>query len=244
MTPSCARLDDAAVYALGALPERECQDYARHLDGCEVCVAAVADMQHIVDCLPGAVPQYDAPRALRERLMTEVDREAELLRAAGPEADRPAPAPSRRGRRWLLSLRPLPAAALSSMLLALGIGGGVLIAGDEDPAPMRTVVASVDAAAAPAGSAKLHMSSSGSRLVVAGLPAPPEGRIYQVWLDHPDDGRAPEPTAVLFTVNRLGRASVDVPGDLGDVSAVLVTDEPMSGSSRPSSSPVITAQPA
>jgi hypothetical protein len=88
------------------------------------------------------------------------------------------------------------------------------------------------------------MTSANARLVVAGMAAPPKGRIYQVWLDHPGDGRAPQPTAVLFSVNKHGNASVDVPGDLRHVSAVLVTDEPDGGSQVPSSRPVITAQPS
>ena len=43
--------------------------------------------------------------------MSVVHAESELLRAAGPAADRPVARPSR--ARRLLSLRPLPAAALA-----------------------------------------------------------------------------------------------------------------------------------
>lgn len=244
MSAACEHGGDAAAYALGALDEREWPGFAAHLVECEACAGSVVEMQHVVDWLPGAVPPHEPPPTLRDRIMADVEAEAELLRAAGPEADRPARVAPRRGRRWLLSLRPLPAAGLAAVLLAMGIGGGVLVEDGDDSSPARTVVASVASAAAPAGEAQLRIGESSARLVVSGLPAPPEGRIYQVWLDHPADGAPPKPTAVLFSVNRLGHASVDVPGDLGDVSTVLVTDEPLGGSSRPSGDQIITAQPS
>jgi hypothetical protein len=81
---------------------------------------------------------------------------------------------------------------------------------------------------------------NGAKLVVAGMPAPAEGRVYQVWLDRGGAG-TPQPTDALFSVSRTGHASVDVPGDLGGVKAVLVTDEPLGGSRTPTRAPVISA---
>jgi hypothetical protein len=86
----------------------------------------------------------------------------------------------------------------------------------------------------------VSVSGAGARLVVAGLQAPPAGRIYQVWLDRAD-GTAPQPTEALFSV-RKGRASVDVPGNLHGVKRVLVTDEPLGGSEVPTRQPVIAAR--
>ena len=45
-----------------------------------------------------------------------------------------------------------------------------------------------------------------------GLPAPPSGRVYQVWLKR--DGHAPEPTAALFMPSRDGAATASVPGSM------------------------------
>ena len=69
-----------------------------------------------------------------------------------------------------------------------------------------------------------------ARLVASDLPAPPSGRVYQVWLDK--GGKAPEPTNALFSTRRDGSASVDVPGSLDGVKRVMVTDEPPGGSRR------------
>jgi hypothetical protein len=85
----------------------------------------------------------------------------------------------------------------------------------------------------------MRVAADSARLVVAGMRTPPEGRIYQIWLDR-DNGTAPEPTEALFSV-RKGRASVNVPGDLSGVKRVLVTDEPVGGSEVPTRQPVIAA---
>jgi hypothetical protein len=74
---------------------------------------------------------------------------------------------------------------------------------------------------------------------VRGFPAPPEGRVYQVWLKRP--GRDPEPTRALFGV-RDGRATVEVPGAVRGVEQILVTDEPRGGSRVPTRAPVVVAR--
>ncbi len=76
-------------------------------------------------------------------------------------------------------------------------------------------------------------------LIARGLPAPPSGRVYQVWLKRP--GHAPEPTSALFTPSRDGTATATVPGLGDDVDQVLVTDEPMGGSRMPTREPLISA---
>ncbi|MDP9293832.1 MAG: anti-sigma factor, partial [Actinomycetota bacterium] len=79
-------------------------------------------------------------------------------------------------------------------------------------------------------------------LVARKLPAPPQGRVYQVWLDR--GGSTPEPTAALFTTRGDGSASVAVPGSLRGVRQILVTDEPMGGSKLPTRRPIISVTPA
>jgi hypothetical protein len=79
-------------------------------------------------------------------------------------------------------------------------------------------------------------------LVARHMPAPPRGRIYQVWLKRP--GKDPEPTPVLWSTRADGSADVAVPGSLDGVEAVLVTDEPPRGSQEPTTRPVITAATA
>jgi anti-sigma-K factor RskA len=129
----------------------------------------------------------------------------------------------------------VPVAIAACALLALGAGGGVLLS----QSSTTSVPAQVHIASAPSATAVLTIHDGAGRLSVGHLPAPPPGKIYQVWLKRP--GTAPTPTDALFTVNRQGSASVDVPGDLQGVDQVLVTPEPSGGSAVPTHPPIIVA---
>jgi anti-sigma factor RsiW len=252
---SCAHADDAAGWVLGALPEDEQERFAEHLAGCEICRREVAELQMVADTLPLAAVQVAPPPELKDRIMAAVRAEAEVLKAAGPEADAVPAVPaatererprSRRPReqpwwrRPLVALRPVPAAFAAAALLALGIAFGVLVA--NGGSSERTVQAQVVEPAAPAARASLTVAGDRATINVSGFPSPPSGRVYQVWLKRP--GRtAPEPTDALFDV-REGRASVDVPGGVEGVDQVLVTDEPKGGSAAPTRDPVVIAQAA
>jgi hypothetical protein len=233
---TCPRIDDAAGYVLRALPDGEWESYSAHVAGCEVCSGKVAELGFVSDALLNAVPQLTAPPEIRDRVMSVVRAEAELLRAAGPLADRPSRRAPRR-RFSLPSMRLWPATVLAAGLLGIGLGAGALIVGENDPAPVSRTIA---CASAPGGtSCEMRVTADSTKLVVAGMRMPPEGRLYQIWLDR-DNGTAPEPTEALFSV-RKGRASVNVPGDLRGVKRVLVTDEPVGGSEVPTRQPVIAA---
>ena len=214
---TCPRIDDAASYVLRAIPDGEWEGYAAHASSCPDCAAKIEELNFVADALLSGVRQLSAPPEIRSRVMSVVHAEAELLNATGAMADRPiVRQPSRRfNLQWL---RPWPAAVLAASLLALGISGGALLGGGDDT-PSRSTACAL----APGGaSCQMRVAGDNAKLVVGGLPAPPEGRIYQIWLDG-DNGTAPEPTEALFSV-RKGRASVDVPGDLKGVKQVLVTD--------------------
>jgi anti-sigma-K factor RskA len=232
--------DLAGVYLLGALASDEAVDFEAHLASCDACRAEVEHLKLATDALPAGVPQYAAPPALEGRIMAIVRSEAELLRAAGPEADRAGTAKARGGERRRRAWFARPAFALAATVLVLAIGaiGGVTLLGGSDT---RTLQASV----APQG-AKVEMvvrkGSDHATLVVEGLPAAGEGRVYQVWLRKGQ--RAPEPTNALFSPSSSGSASVDVPSSLSGVDDVLVTSEPDGGSQAPTRNPVIAVNTA
>ena len=82
-------------------------------------------------------------------------------------------------------------------------------------------------------------SGDAAELRVTNMPAPAPGRVYQVWLQR--DGHAPQPDAV-FTVDRMGRGSVGVLGDVKGAAEVLVTSEPRGGSEAPTRQPVVSGR--
>jgi anti-sigma factor RsiW len=230
--------DAAGAYLLGAMEDSERAAYEEHLAGCPACRAEVDELAPAAEALPLSAEPVAPPPALKARIMAEVEREAELLAAAGPEADRP-PAPAR--RRLLPSLRipRLVPAAVAAALLIVGAGIGIGItqlgSGSE-----HTVTAKVtDPKRAPDATADVEVGSDGVTIVAHGLPAPPPGRVYQVWLKRA--GHAPEPTSALFKPSRDGTATASVPGTIEGVAQVLVTDEPDGGSRTPTRDPLLVA---
>jgi anti-sigma-K factor RskA len=228
--------DATGAYVLGALDDTERAAFEEHLAGCPACREEVDEMLPAVRALPVSVEPVDPPPALRARIMAEVEREASLLAAAGPEADRP---PSRRRLRFPLRVpRLVPAAVAAALLLVgVGIGVGVTQLGREEPHTVRARV--TDPARAPEAAADVEVDEDGATIVAHGLPAPPSGRVYQVWLKRP--GHAPEPTSALFTPSRDGTATATVPGRMDGVAQVLVTDEPDGGSRTPTRDPLLVA---
>jgi hypothetical protein len=124
--------------------------------------------------------------------------------------------------------------AFGALALGLIVGALVLAGGSGQAVHVTTARVS---ASAPTAHAVLREVGSRSELDVSGMPAPPLGRIYEVWLQK--GSSAPRPTDALFSVTSSGRGSVNVPGVSRGVSKVLVTDEPLGGSSTPTRAPVI-----
>ncbi len=227
--------DSVAPYLLGALPDDETEAFEAHLAHCADCREEVDALAPAVHALPNSVEPVAPPLALKTRIMAEVHREAELLAAAGPEADRP-PA-KRRRRRFAFGMPRLAtlagAAAVLFVGVAIGIGASQLGGGGPE-----TVTAQIDASLPGAG-AEIKVEDDTAMLTAHGLPAAPEGRVYQVWLKRP--GQDPEPTPALFTPAKDGTATAMVPGPLDGVEQMLVTDEPVGGSRVPTTKPFLVA---
>jgi len=228
----CAERGQAAAYVLSALEQQEVERYREHLGGCAVCTADVARLQPVADSLATSVPRAVASQELRARVMASVRSEAELLHAAGAGADRPEPVRP----RWRMR-RPQFLIAAIAMGVGLLIGVAVIDTGSQAP---TTHVTAAQVASLPLGAkAFLRQTGAHAELVVSGVSQPPRGKIYELWLAR--SGAAPQPTSALFGVTRAGDASVNVPGNLSGVRKVMVTAEPLGGSSQPTSSPVIVA---
>jgi hypothetical protein len=215
---------DAAAYVLGALTTTESEAFRRHLSTCVVCRDEVAALTTVGDALALAAPQLPAPRRLRRRVQADIRREPQPARAA---------ASTRRSR----ALFAPSAAAVGAALALAGVIVAVVVLASGGSGGSRTVGASVIPSTA---SAVVHVVSGRGELIVRHLPPPPEGKIYEVWLER--DGRNPTPTSALFDVTSSGSGAVDIPGDLSGVREVLVTPERRGGSLAPTHPPVIVAR--
>jgi anti-sigma-K factor RskA len=222
--------DTAGAYVLGAMATAERNEFEAHLATCAVCQEEVEELRPAAEALPMASPPMLPPKELKDRIMAEVEREADLLGAAGAGADRPERVRrERRGLGWLSGWRLAPVAAA---LLIAGVLVGAALSGPDS----RTISADVDA---PGASAELQVEGDNATLVAQNLPAPPEGRVYEVWL-MPEGSDTPEPTDVLFTPRGDGSAEAAIPS-VEDVSQVLVTDEPRAGSDEPTGELLLSA---
>ena len=247
MSERCQHAETVAAYLLGALVDADRREFEAHMTTCARCREDVASLRVVADALPLAVPPVAPPPQLRERLMQTVRAEAEVLSAAGAAADRPAHGRRKPGRRFALPLgRPLAIAGVAAALvLGVALGFGIGSATNDEQTKTQTVVqvrtvqARVDAVAAPSGTAVIVLRDGVATLRVRGLPAPPAGKVYEVWLLR-RGAAAPSPTDALFSVSTQGSGRVALPSVRG-VEAVLVTAEPDGGSQAPTSQPFISA---
>lgn len=232
--------DSIGAYLLGALPEDERRGFEAHLQRCHVCREEADRLQVAADALPASPEQLSPPPELKDRIMAIVNSEAELLQAAGASADRPQPKPKpERKRRWSWSMRPGLALAGAAAALFIGVGVGTALRDGGEGSRVTTLEAKVDLPG-PA-SARLEIDEEyHAKLVTSDIPSPEEGRVYQVWVVR-DGEETPEATDALFTVNRDGSATVDVPVSVEDVDKVMVTSEPDGGSDAPTRQPFVVA---
>jgi hypothetical protein len=227
MSDPCDQHRQAAAYLLRALTPTETEDYREHLQQCASCRQEIEQLAPAANALPATATPVHARDTLLQSIMGQVRAEAELLDAAGPQADRP---PTRAPRRP----RALPALAAAASIATAVV---VLLLSIGSPSSPRITQARL--AASTPGHAEVRQNGSAAELIVSGIPQPPAGEVYEVWLAKRQG--APRPTDALFSVTTNGNASVDVPGDLHNIQTLMVTAEPDGGSQHPTSPPIITA---
>jgi anti-sigma factor RsiW len=199
--------DQISAYLLGELGAAEAADFERRLEGDRELREEVERLRFLVARLEELPPDvWEAPEP-PPLIMPE---DAVPARAAG--AGRPA---RRRGLRLpILTLRPLPAAGLAAILLALGVAGGALIGGDggsgsPEAGTSELVLSRIDDGPAGAhGDVVLADDRSQATVDVSGLDPSGPDRFYELWLLD-EDGRMIALGA--FEVGADGRAEVELP---------------------------------
>lgn len=228
----------AGAYALDALTEIERAGFARHVAECAACAAEVAELTETAARLGAATPQAPPP-ALKAAVLTEIARTRQVR-----DSPTAPTAPSDAAQRW--RRRSLVAAAAAILAVAgLGTVWGVeehrlgdaraqVTAAQTEQGRVNAILAAPDL--------QVHTTTttSGGRLTVAispshndgvvlmsGMPVPPTGKAYQLWLIR---GTAPTSAGVLAAGARSGTAllpAIDGADSLG------VTVEPAGGSVTP-----------
>jgi anti-sigma-K factor RskA len=139
-------------------------------------------------------------------------------------------------RNWLIGVAAAAAIALG------GVGVGAYVANQNDPVNQVLQASDVRQATVEVsggGKATVAISPSKDAVVVKmnGVPAPPAGKVYQMWLI-PKDGSAPVPQG-LMDAEALSKPAV-VKG-IHSAAALGITVEPVGGSKTPTTPPVAAA---
>lgn len=197
--------DQISSYLLGELKVGELAAFERQL-------RADAELREEVERLRPLVARL-------EELPPEVWEAAEppplimpVDAAAAAEPERPA---RRRGLRLpTVTLRPLPAAGLAVVLLAVGVAGGALIGGAGDSGSREAGASNLvlsridDGPAGAQGDVIVAGDRSQATVDVSGLDPSGPDRFYELWLLN-EDGRMIALGA--FEVGADGRAEVELP---------------------------------
>jgi anti-sigma-K factor RskA len=255
-------VDLAELYALDAVTEEERRAIEQYLSA-----APAAERSSFLERVRQAretltrtfKAEEEPPGDLFDRIM------AQIPQGQDPTLDVPAPAagpatpssPVRPGsgdelaqarqrreerRRPAGALRWLAAIAAAAAIALGGVGVGSYIADQNDP--LNQVVragdlreASVEVAGG--GTATLQISASENAAVIRmnGVPAPPAGKVYQMWLI-PKDGSAPVSQG-LMDAEALSKPAV-VQG-IASAASLGITVEPVGGSTSPTSPTVADA---
>ena len=147
--------------------------------------------------------------------------------------------------RRSFALRPLPAAALASVLLALGVAGGLLFGGGDGDGGVSAgdvvVLAPLEGQDAGAeGTATLASAEDRATVRLRGLPPSEPGQFYELWLLNTVDDMV---AIGSFSVPESGEIDVTVPlpGDAGRFAALDLSVEPDDGDPAHSSVSVLRA---
>jgi len=246
----------AGPYALGALPPREQGRFERHLAACESCADEVRGLRETTARLAAATARQP-PDRLRERVLAEVARTRQLppepaaRTAAGPWHGRLRWA--RLTGRWLRAgrrpwFRPVAVALAAACLAVVAVSASVAVTAsrqlNQEQASnhvLAAVLTAPDATmmSAPVrggGTATVVMSHRMRTLAFssAGLPAPPAGDAYELWLMGPDGDR---PVGMLHPAHGMTSPMIATGLRAGD--RVELTVEPAGGAGQPTTRPLL-----
>jgi anti-sigma-K factor RskA len=249
------------AYAVDAIDEQERSAFELHLAECPECQAEVASLQQAATQL-SLMTETAPPAAMRESVLAGIKTVRPLppleaqsrgsvasgpVGGSSPTADAPTRAgstvvpfrPRRRVTAWLAS------AAAAAVLLVGGIAWSPW--DDGSNGTRRNVSATEQVLEAKdaqryekvIGGAKatiVRSASLGKAVIIADhMPAAPDGKDFQVWLDQPDRGMV---SAGVMPHGSADTVTVLLEGDAASATGAGITMEPAGGSPKPTGEPL------
>ena len=248
----------AGAYAMDAVAGADKARFERHLARCQSCARELRELREATARLAGAVAA-EPPGGLVERVVATAARTRQLPPAAAeptarwrvrharkPGTIEPGPLLAHPRR----SLLPRLALALAAVFLAAATASGVVAittdhrlgAAELRDHQIAQVLSAPDAVMLtarikPSGTATVVMSHRYHSLVLttAGLPPPPAGHRYQLWLMGPSGDRS----AGILPAPQDGMTSPAIATGLAPGDRVGLTIAPEGGSTHPASAPIL-----
>jgi anti-sigma factor RsiW len=231
------------AYALDALePGAERDRFAHHLNRCQSCASEVRGFREVATALAFAAA-VEPPPELRERVMTAVARTRQLP----PEIKTHArPRRSRAWAPWVPWLSGVVAAAGIVIAVVFGLAQAhtqqelnqaraqnqaiaeVLAAPDAKLLTSRTTVGGVAIVVLTAEKRQLVVSTTG-------LPPPPAGHVYQLWLIGP----VRIVSAGLLPAAEAGKTAPVLASGIVAGDRLGLTIEPAPGTAQPTTKPIM-----
>jgi anti-sigma-K factor RskA len=239
----------AGAYALDALDEGERRLFEAHLETCDECRAEVAELTATAAYL-GVASAVPPPPALRHQVLAEIARTRQLPPQRGTGR-------GRRGvPRWTVNVLAVAATVLAVLAISLGVLAWQSMQRADDLAAeadrlaaeaqrLTAVLAAPDARNAAAdveGGGQASVVASETRgevvLITDDLPELSPDQTYQLWLIAPDEITS----AGVVDVPDSGDVTYLTAGDLGGVTTIALSVEPLGGSEQPTTTPVWAAE--
>lgn len=236
-----------ASYAIGALPEEEMPLVRDHILTCEECMSEADAFASTLPALALTAEPAEMPPGFADAVLAKV------------HDQQPAVTPDRKQRSWsLIGRLAFGGVAIAAAILA----GAFLDARNDAREAERSLVAlqekierneealssfvrqedawRLEGSAGAVG--RMVPTSGGATFAVAGLPAPPEGHVYQLWLLRGACGRQPcAPTSAGVFDVESGVVLVEVDRSIRNFAGAAVTLEPAGGSEQPTTDPLLAS---
>ncbi len=225
------------AYAVDALDDLERAAFDRHLAGCEDCRAEVASLQEAASLL-AETTSVEPPPALRDRVLAGIT----TVRPLPPITPEPTVETGTRTRSRRFRVATLVAAA--AVIAAVGADAAIWHPWSDDSSQTvsdaSAVLGASDAQSTSldfdggASATVTHSDSVGKAVIETHkMPPPPDGMVYQLWLQQPVSGMV---SAGVMPIK--ADQTVVLTGDAATAKAAGITIEPEGGSDHPTSEPI------
>jgi anti-sigma factor RsiW len=221
-----------AAYALHALDDREVAEYEAHLARCSSCQDELASLQGTAALLALGAPAAEPSPGLRGRILDQA------------RAERPNVVPHH--RRRLAPVLGAAAAIAAGIAVVLGIWASSLSSDLDGAERALDAQRNALALATETGAKQFPLQGASGTLVVApsgeaalvidGLGAAPEGKVYEAWVSA--DGKTMTPAGTFSAGDGTTAVVLDRPVPEGGLAAVTVEDGPVD---QPTGMPILTA---